>query len=169
MKHFSSYYQNAYVHQTCQGGDILQRAFTINLHDALMRGSCEVTLQMKYMSPLSCRIPVNTKLRKLLTYCKRLPPLKPHDSDHVSKMRSRQRLLVSMNSAYLFWVDSGGRHKWAFGKLSKFSMVGFKRLSRCMKHLKLVSLWDRYTGRWVNQTKHITQKLTLSFWRWDII
>ena len=90
LKHFSSYYQNAYGHKTCQGGDILQRALTINLHDALMRGSCEVTWQMKYISPLSCRIPVNTKLRKVLTYCKRLSPLKPHDSDHVSKMRSRE-------------------------------------------------------------------------------
>ena len=28
MKHFFSYYQNAYGHQTFQGGDILQRALT---------------------------------------------------------------------------------------------------------------------------------------------
>ena len=42
-------------------------------------------------------------------------------------------------------------------------MLDFKKLSSYMKRLKLVSLWDRYTGKWVNQTKHITQKLTLSF------
>ena len=28
MKHFSSYYQNAYDHQTFQGGDMLQGVFT---------------------------------------------------------------------------------------------------------------------------------------------
>ena len=28
MKHFSSYYQNAYGHQTFQGGDMLQGALT---------------------------------------------------------------------------------------------------------------------------------------------
>ena len=28
MKHFSTYYQNAYGHQTLQGGDMLRGAFT---------------------------------------------------------------------------------------------------------------------------------------------
>ena len=46
-------YQNAYVHQTFQGGDIREEITPINLHDTSLGLSCEVTWQIKYMSPFA--------------------------------------------------------------------------------------------------------------------
>ena len=68
---FAFNYQNAYGHQTCQGGDIPP----IYLHD--ISGVLWVHLTNKIHIP-TCRRPASTKLDKVLTYCERLRPLKPH-------------------------------------------------------------------------------------------
>ena len=83
--------------------------------------------------------------------------------EHISHIFSSV-FIVDFEQVNVCWVDSGEGHQWSSWKsLSKFTMLDFKKLSRYMKRLKLVSLWDRYTGKWVNQNKHITQKLTMSF------
>ena len=51
MKHFSSNYQNAYGHQTFQGGDIIKELSPINMHDISMEWSCWVKGQIKYIYP----------------------------------------------------------------------------------------------------------------------
>ena len=66
MKHFSSYYQNAYGHQTFQGGDMLQGALT---HKYAWHHSGVVLLRHMtnkiYIS--TCRRYINTSLGKVLT------------------------------------------------------------------------------------------------------
>ena len=50
MKHFSSYYQNAYDHQTFQGSDVLQGALTHIYGWHRAEWSCGVVWQIKYIS-----------------------------------------------------------------------------------------------------------------------
>ena len=48
-----------------------------NSHNSIIRWSCEVTWHIKYIP--TCRRPADAKLRKVLTYHERIPPLKPND------------------------------------------------------------------------------------------
>ena len=76
MKHFFSLNcQNTYGHQTCQGRDKPRGApthiFVWHLNGVVFRG--HVTNKIH---TTTYRRPVDTKLRKVLTYCEKLPPLK---------------------------------------------------------------------------------------------
>ena len=66
MKYFSSYYQNAYGHQTLQGGDMLQGALTHKF--AWHLNGVENKIHIS-----SCRRCIDTTLEKVLTKCKRPP------------------------------------------------------------------------------------------------
>ena len=74
MKHFSSYYQNAYGLQTLQYGDMLGGAFAHkyawHLNGVVLLG--HVTNKMHI---LTCRRCIGTTLVKVLTKCKTLPDM----------------------------------------------------------------------------------------------
>ena len=71
MKHFSSYYQNAFGHQTLQGGDMLRGAPTHKYAWHLKGVGFWGHVTSKYIS--TCRRCINTTLGKVLTKFKRLP------------------------------------------------------------------------------------------------
>ena len=51
----------------------------IYLHDSSIRWAFKVKRQIKHIFISTCRRPIGTRLGKVLPYCDRLPPLKPHD------------------------------------------------------------------------------------------
>ena len=66
MKHFSSYYQNAYGHQTLQGGDMLRGALTHkyawHLNGVVLWGHVTNKIHIS-----TCRRYIDTLLGKVLT------------------------------------------------------------------------------------------------------
>ena len=76
MKHFFSLnYQNTYGHQTCQGRDKPRGApthiFVWHFNGVVFWGHVTNKIHI-----ITYRRTVDTKLRKVLTYCEKLPPLK---------------------------------------------------------------------------------------------
>ena len=68
----------------------------------------------KYISPLAEDYQVSTKIGKVLTYCKRLPLLKPHNS----LTRHQHDPFTRRMATKLSWVLTSGR------KISKESLKG---------------------------------------------
>ena len=66
MKHFSSYYQNAYDRQTFHGGDMLRGALThecaCHLSGVVLWGHVTIKVHIS-----TCRRYINTTLGKVLT------------------------------------------------------------------------------------------------------
>ena len=71
-------YQSAYSHQAFQDGEILQvtptHIFSWNLNEVVLWGHLTNKIHIS-----TYRRPMETKLGKVLTYCGRPLPLKPHD------------------------------------------------------------------------------------------
>ena len=80
MKHFSSYCQNAYDHQSLQGGDILRGALTHkyawHLNGVVFLGHVTNKIHIS-----TCRRCIDTTLGKVLTKCKRLPNITLRSND----------------------------------------------------------------------------------------